>query len=198
MKKQEWKGSTLLAPVPCVMVSVGTAEKYNIITIGWTGILNSQPPKTYISVRPERFSYGLLRENPEFVINLTPDALAKDADFCGMYTGAKVDKFQKTGLTPEWTEGFSAPAIAECPVSLLCKVTDTVDLGTHTMFVADIVKVLVSEELLDGKGKLRLEKAHLCAYVHGDYVSLGKKIGSFGFSAVKKKRATPTGTKEKR
>lgn len=186
MQKVKFRGGTLLGPLPPVMVSCGDAEKSNILTVAWTGILNTIPPKTYISVRPSRFSYGILKEKGEFVLNLTPAALVRAADFCGTYTGAKVDKFAKCRLTRQFVEEVAAPLIEECPVSLCCRVTDTAPLGSHEMFVADIVAVYADEELLDGKGKLHLEKANLCAYAHGEYFALGKKIGSFGFSAAKK------------
>lgn len=186
MKKIKWKGGTLLAPVPPVMVTCGDMENANIITIAWTGIINSEPPKTYISVRPSRHSYGIIKEKGEFVINLTPSRLVRTADFCGIYTGKNVDKFAKCKLTKEEANEVSAPVIAECPVALECKVTDIVPLGTHDMFIADIVAVDVDEELIDEKGKLHLEKAGLTAYAHGDYFALGKKIGSFGFSVKKK------------
>lgn len=186
MQKVKFRGGTLLGPLPPVMVSCGDAEKSNILTVAWTGILNTIPPKTYISVRPSRFSYGILKEKGEFVLNLTPATLVRAADFCGTYTGAKVDKFAKCRLTRQFVEEVAAPLIEECQVSLCCRVTDTAPLGSHEMFVADIVAVYADEELLDGKGKLHLEKANLCAYAHGEYFALGKKIGTFGFSAAKK------------
>ena len=188
MSKIHWKGSTLLAPLPPMMVSCGSMEKPNSITVAWTGILNTIPPKTYISVRPQRHSYGLIKESGEFTINLTPTNLIREADYCGMYTGAKVDKFQKCGLTPEAGVNVSCPSIAQCPVSLECRVSDVISLGTHDMFLADIVTVSVEESLLDESGKLCLERAHLAAFAHGEYYEVGKKIGKFGFSAVKKKK----------
>ena len=189
MAKVKWRGGALLAPVPPVMVSCGDMEKSNIITVAWTGILNTIPPKTYISVRPSRYSYELIKNSGEFVINLSPAELIRTVDSCGVYTGRKVDKFQKYGLTK--TEAFevSAPLIGECPLSLECRVTDVVPLGTHDMFIADIVAVDVDERLLDKEGKLHLDRAHLAAYAHGEYFELGKKIGSFGFSVKKKKKA---------
>ena len=188
MSKIHWKGSTLLAPLPPMMVSCGSMEKPNIITVAWTGILNTIPPKTYISVRPQRHSYELIKESGEFTINLTPTRLIRAADYCGMYTGAKVDKFTKCNLTAEAGVNVACPSIAECPVSLECRVTDVVPLGTHDMFIADIVTVSVDESLLDEKGKLCLERAKLVAFAHGEYYEVGKSIGKFGFSAVKKKK----------
>ena len=188
MAKIHWKGSTLLAPLPPMMVSCGNADKPNIITVAWTGIINTIPPKTYISVRPQRYSYGLIKERGEFTINLTPTHLVRAADYCGMYTGAKVDKFQKCGLTPEAGVNVSCPSISECPISLECRVSDIIPLGSHDMFLADIVTVSVDESLLDEHGKLCLERAHLTAFAHGEYYEVGKVIGKFGFSAVKKKK----------
>ena len=178
----------MLAPLPPAMVSCGSMEKPNIITVAWCGILATHPPKTYISVRPSRHSYGLIKESGEFVINLTPEALVKSCDFCGIYTGKKVAKFKKCGLTPEESEKVSCPSIGESPLSIECKVTDIVPLGSHDMFVADIVSVGVDETLIDENGKLRLDKARLTAFAHGEYFALGKKIGTFGFSTKKKKK----------
>ncbi len=187
MSKIVWRGGALLAPVPPVMVSCGTMEKANIITIAWSGILNTIPPKTYISVRPNRFSYDIIKETREFAINLTSAKDIKSADFCGMYTGKKVDKFKRCNFDKQEASQISCPIIAQAPISLECKVTDIVPMGSHDMFIADIVAVNVDEDLLDKNGKLCIEKANLAAFAHGEYFELGKKIGSFGFSAVKKK-----------
>lgn len=188
MSKIKWKGGALIAPVPPVMVSCGDMENSNIITVAWTGIVNTVPPKTYISVRPSRHSYKMIKESGEFVINLTPARLIKTADYCGIYTGAKVDKFKKCSLNKEEAREVSCPVIAESPLSLECKVTDVIPLGTHDMFLADIVAVDVDEELIDKNGKLDLSRAGLAAFAHGEYFELGKRIGRFGFSAVKKKK----------
>ena len=188
MSKTEWRGGALIAPLPPAMISCGTAEHANIITVAWTGILNTVPPKTYISVRPRRYSYSVIRESGEFVINLTTEQLIRAADYCGMYTGAKVDKFAKCGLHQEEVPGFACPMIAESPLSLACRVTDIVPLGSHDMFMADIVSVHVDDALIGADGRLRLEDAHLAAFAHGEYFALGKKLGKFGFSAVKKKK----------
>ena len=187
MAKIHWKGSALLSPVPAAMVTCARGEEKNIITIAWTGILNSQPPKTYISVRPTRHSYQMIMETREFAINLTPKSLVRAADWCGVYTGAKVDKFARRGLTPEPASEIAAPLIAECPLSLECRVTDTIELGSHTMFLADIVAVDADESLLDAEGKLCIDRAKLVAYAHGDYYELGRRLGKFGFSVAKKK-----------
>lgn len=190
MAKIKWKGGALIAPLPPVMVSCGDMEKSNIITVAWTGIINTIPPKTYISVRPSRHSYNIIKESGEFVLNLTPSKLIRSADYCGIYTGAKVDKFAKCGLTKEKSSGVSCPLIAECPLSLECKVTEVVELGTHDMFMADIVAVNVDDTLIDKNGKLDLGRAGLAAFAHGEYFELGKKIGRFGFSTDKKKKGS--------
>ncbi|MBQ9978917.1 MAG: flavin reductase family protein [Clostridia bacterium] len=188
MAKKTLKGGALVCPLPPTMVSCGDMESSNIITIGWTGILNTVPPKTYISVRPTRHSYNIIKESGEFVINLTPASLVKEADYCGIYTGKKVNKFEKCKLTKEEATVVSCPMIAECPVSIECKVTDIVPLGSHDMFMADIVAVNVAEELFDKDGKFHLEKADLIAYAHGEYFTLGKRLGNIGFSTNKKKK----------
>ena len=188
MSKVKWKGGALIAPLPPVMVTSGDMEKSNIMTVAWTGIINTVPPKTYISVRPSRYSYNIIKESGEFVINLTPARLAQAADYCGIYTGAKVDKFAKCNLTKEDATEVACPLIGESPLSLECKVTEIIPLGTHDMFLADIVAVDVEDSLLDKEGKLHLDRAGLAAYAHGEYFELGKKIGKFGFSATKKKK----------
>ena len=188
MAKIKWKGGALIAPLPPVMVSCGSFEKPNVITVAWTGIINTVPPKTYISVRPSRYSYNLIKESGEFTINLTPASLIKSADYCGIYTGAKVDKFAKCGFTKEEGSEVSCPSIAESPLRLECKVSEIIPLGTHDMFLADIVSVGVDESLVDSKGTLHLDRANLAAFAHGEYFELGKKIGSFGFSVKKKKK----------
>lgn len=194
MAKVIWKGGALLAPVPPVMVSCGTLEKPNIITIGWTGILNTKPPRTYISVRPERFSYPIIRESGEFVINLTPTSLVRAADLCGVRSGREMDKFAHLGLTPLPAGQVSAPLIAQCPVNIECRVFDRIPLGSHDMFLADILAVHVDEECVSPEGKLLMEKCGLAAYAHGEYFSLGRSLGTFGFS-VRKKQSAPPKTK---
>ena len=194
MAKIKWKGGALVAPVPPAMVTCGNEQdgSSNIITVAWTGITNTVPPKTYISIRPSRHSYGLIKESGEFAINLTTTALVRQADWCGVYTGAKVNKFEKCGLTKETASEISCPIIGESPLSLECKVTDIIPLGSHHMFLADIVAVDVDESLMDKDGKLRLDKAGLAAFAHGEYFALGERVGSFGYS-VKKKKKKPTG-----
>jgi flavin reductase (DIM6/NTAB) family NADH-FMN oxidoreductase RutF len=197
MSKIKWKGGALIAPLPPVMISCGDMEKSNIMTVAWTGIVNTIPPKTYISVRPSRYSYNIIKESGEFVINLTPAKIIKAADYCGIYTGAKVDKFAKCNLTKEEANEVKCPLIGESPLSLECKVTEIVPIGTHDMFLADIVAVDVDESLLDKDGRLDLARAGLAAFAHGEYFELGKKIGKFGFSTNKKKKGNKPPQKKK-
>lgn len=189
MAKQHWKGSVLLAPVPPALVSCGTMEHPNVLTIAWTGVLNTHPPMTYISVRPSRHSYPILMERKEFVINLTTSAMCKETDFCGVRSGRDIDKLAACHLTPEPAQTVSAPLIAECPVNLECKITATQELGTHVMMIAEITGVNVEERYIDSKGKLNLQQCGLMAYAHGEYFALGRKLGDFGFSVRKKKKA---------
>ena len=175
-----------LAPVPAVMVSCGTMEKSNIITIAWTGIVNSDPAMTYISVRPSRYSYDLIRESGEFVINLTNDKLIRATDLCGVKSGRDGYKFQLAKLTKEPASQLACPMIAESPISLECRVKQVLPLGSHDMFLAEIVAVNVDESLLDEKGKLHLSHAGLMSYSHGEYFGQGRRLGSFGCSVRKK------------
>ena len=185
MARINLKAGALTAPLPPVLVTVKSGGVSNIITIGWTGILATNPPKTYISVRPSRHSYEMLRESREFVINLAPSALAPAVDFCGIYTGAKLDKFEKCSLTPIESKEVSAPTLAECPVAIECRVTDILPMGTHDVFMADIVSVSCDEAIMDKNGKIRYDRADLLAYVHGEYFRLGELLGRFGFSTDK-------------
>ena len=188
MAKISWKGGALIAPLPPVMVACGKDDTKNIVTVAWTGIINTIPPKTYISLRPSRHSYGIIERDGVFSINLTTSALVRAADYCGMYTGAKKDKFKECALTPEPCENIDCVSIAESPLTLECRVCSVKKLGTHDMFEADIVGVRVDENLLDKNGKLHIERAGLAAYAHGEYFELGKRLGYFGFSAVKHKK----------
>lgn len=191
MARKSFKAGALTAPLPPVMVTVGDMENSNIITIGWTGILSTIPPRTYISVRPERYSYKLLKQTGEFVINLTTANQAKVVDYVGIYTGAKVDKFKECRLTKTASKEVSAPTIAECPLALECRVVEVIPMGTHDVFIADIVSVSCDDGILDEAGKIRFDKAGLLAYAHGEYYALGEKVGRFGFSTDKPKKATP-------
>ncbi|MBQ7363812.1 MAG: flavin reductase family protein [Clostridia bacterium] len=186
MKRVNLKAGALTAPLPPVLVTVGDSEKSNIITIGWTGILSTIPPRTYVSVRPERYSHGLLRERGEFVINLTTEKMAWAVDYAGIYTGAKVDKWHECGLTKAESKCVAPPTVAESPLALECKVTDVISMGTHDVFVADIVNVSCDESILGKDGRLELDRAGLLAYAHGEYFALGEKLGKFGFSTKKK------------
>lgn len=188
MARQSFKPGTLHAPLPAVMVTVGDMEKANIITVAWTGILSSDPPRTYVSVRPSRYSHGMLTESGEFVINLTTEKLALATDFAGIYTGAKVDKFEKLGLTKLPSECVAPPTIEGTPLALECRVFDVLHFGTHDVFMADIVNVSCDESILDG-GRICLDRAGLIAYAHGEYFALGEKLGKFGFSATKETKA---------
>lgn len=188
MKKVQWRGGALVAPLPPVMVTCGNEEKANIITIAWTGILNTIPPKTYISVRPSRYSYNIIKETKEFVINLTTSELVRACDYCGVKSGDKFNKFEDMKLTTQKASVVSAPLLEQSPVNIECKVTDIVPLGSHDMFIADIVAVNVAEDFIDKDGKLHLDKANLVAYSHGEYFKLGEKLGAFGFSVRKKKK----------
>ena len=193
MAKIKWKGGAMLAPVPPALVTCSDGERDNVLTVAWTGITNTVPPKTYISVRPSRYSHGIIKKSGEFAINLTTRDLVRSADWCGVYTGAKVDKFSRCRLTKEPANEIGCPLIAESPLSLECRVTDVISLGSHDMFLADIVAVDVDESLLDADGKLQLDRAGLVAYAHGDYFELGRRLGGFGFSVAKKK---PKGKKK--
>jgi flavin reductase (DIM6/NTAB) family NADH-FMN oxidoreductase RutF len=198
MGKVSWNGGALLAPIPPVMVSCGDMDNSNIITVAWTGLLNTLPPKTYISIREKRYSYGIIKERGEFVINLTPATLVRSADFCGIYTGLKVDKFKKCGLTKEPASVVGCPLIAECPLSIECRVTQIIPLGSHDMFMADIVAVNVDEALIDKSGRLNIKKANLAAFAHGEYFELGRSLGTFGFSVRKNKKGRLSAEKSTR
>lgn len=188
MSKQFWKGGALLAPVPPVLVTCGTAENTNILTVGWTGICATHPPMTYISVRPTRHSYGIIKETGEFAVNLTTTAMVRTADFCGVRSGRDTDKIKACGLHLIQTDFAAVPVLEESPVSLVCKVRQIIPLGSHDMFLAEIVGTAVGERYIDSKGKLNLQQSGLLAYAHGEYFALGRKCGSFGFSVQKKRR----------
>lgn len=188
MGKVTWKPGTFLYPLPAVMVSCGTMEKSNIITVAWTGILNTNPAMVYISVRPERYSYDLIKGQGEFVINLTNKNLAKATDWCGVKTGAKVDKFKEMKLHKEKAKYVKCPMIKESPVSVECKVKEIKELGSHHMFIAKVLAINSDEKYINEKGAFDISKCDLIAYSNGHYYQLGKKIGKFGFSVKKKKK----------
>ncbi len=188
MAKVTWKPGTFIYPLPAVMVSCGTMEKSNIITVAWTGILNTDPATVYISVRPSRYSYNLIKESGEFVINLTTRKLAKATDWCGVKTGEKVDKFKSLNLHKEKAKFVKCPMIKESPVSVECRVKEIRKLGTHDMFIAEVLAINADEKYINEKGAFDISKCDLIAYSNGHYYTLGKKIGKFGFSVQKKKK----------
>lgn len=178
----------MLSPVPPVLVSCGNMKKHNVLTVAWTGILSTHPPMMYISLRPERYSYNIIKDTGEFVINLATEKLVFAADYCGVRSGRDMDKFEKMNLTPEPASKISAPIIAESPLNIECEVREIVNLGSHDMFVSEIVAVNVDDSAFNSAGKLDFVKCGLLAYAHGEYFTLGKKLGGFGFSVKKKKK----------
>ena len=188
MSKVQWKGGTFIYPIPAVMVSCGTMEESNIITVAWTGILNTNPAMCYISVRPERYSHNIIKENGEFAINLTTRQLAYATDWCGVKSGRDVDKFKEMKLTKEKANIISVPLIKESPVSVECKVKEIGPLGSHDMFVAEIVAIDADEKYIDEKGAFDISKCDLIAYANGGYYPLESKIGKFGYSVQKKSK----------
>ena len=195
--KQSWKPGTMIYPLPAVLISCGESdEEYNLFTVAWTGTVCTNPPMCYISVRPERHSYEIIKRTGEFVINLTTASLARATDWCGVRSGRDYDKFAEMGLTAEAAAVVKAPIVAESPVSIECRVKQIVPLGSHDMFIADVVNVLVDEEYINPEtGKLELERADVIAYSHGEYFHLGKAIGHFGWSVRKKKKTHKPRTK---
>ena len=190
MAKQDWKPGNMIYPLPAVMVSVGnSAENYNIITIAWTGTICSDPPMCYISVRKCRHSHRILKETGEFVINLTTKDLAYATDWCGVRSGRQYNKFEEMHLTPGKARLVNAPLIEESPVNIECRVTEIKELGTHDMFLAEVVNVKADEQYIDEKtGAFSLHKSNPICYSHGHYFEVGKKIGKFGFAVEKKKK----------
>ena len=186
MGKITWKGGTFVYPLPAVMVSCGDMKNSNIITVAWTGIINTNPAMCYISVRPERFSHELIKKNGELVINLTTKELARATDWSGVKSGRVFDKFKEMGLTKEKATIVKSPMIAESPISVECKVDKILPLGSHDMITAKIVAINVSDKFVNEKGAFDISKCDLMAYANGGYYPLGKKIGQFGFSVMKK------------
>lgn len=186
MAKQTWKAGNMLYPLPAVMVSVADKEgNYNIITIGWAGTICTNPPMLSISVRPERYSYHMIEETGDFVVNLTTEDLAYATDYCGVKSGREVDKFKELHLTAEKANHVQAPLIGECPVNIECKVVKKEELGSHHMFIAEVKAVHVDEAFMDEKNRFALEKTKPIVYVHGEYYSLGNLLGTFGYSIRK-------------
>ena len=188
MAKVTWKAGTFLYPIPAVMVSCGTMEESNIITVAWTGILNTDPAMVYISVRPSRYSYNLIKNQGEFVINLTTKDLVKATDWCGVKTGAKVDKFKEMKLNKEKAKFVKCPMIKESPVSVECRVKEIKELGSHHMFIAEVLAINSDEKYIDENGAFDISKCNLISYSNGNYYEMGKKLGKFGFSVQKKKK----------
>ena len=189
MGKQNWKAGNMLNPVPAVMVTVADEDgRANIITVAWAGTVCTNPPMVSISVRPSRYSYDIIQRTGEFVINLTNEKLVRSCDYCGVVSGRDVDKFQKMNLTPLPMEHVKAPGIAESPVNIECKVTEIQPLGSHTMFVAEVVGVVVEDAYMDESGRFGINETGLVVYSHGEYFALGEKLGKFGYSVKKSEK----------
>lgn len=197
MSRTIWKSGTFIYPVPAVLVTSGDMENSNIITVAWTGIMNTNPAIVYISVRPERHSYKMIKENKEFIINLTNEDLAYATDWCGVRSGSKYDKFKEMNLTKEKAKFVKAPIIKESPVAIECKVIEEREFGSHTTFVAEVLSIDADDKYIDKNGAFDISKCKLIAYANGGYYSLGKKIGKFGYSVQKKKRNTKKTTNKK-
>ena len=189
MGKISWKPGNMLNPVPAVMVSVtDKAGNNNIITVAWAGTVCTNPPMLSISVRPERFSYNMIKETGEFVVNLTTEKLLRACDYCGVKSGRDVDKFKELHLTPLAMQHVSAVGISQSPVNIECRVRKIEELGSHTMFIADVVGVTVDDKYMDGTGKFHINDTGLVMYSHGEYFGFGDKLGSFGYSVRKTKK----------
>lgn len=189
MGKEIWKAGNMLNPVPAVMVSVADKEgNANILTVAWAGTICTNPPMLSISVRPERYSYHMIKETNEFVVNLTTKDLVKETDFCGVRSGRDVDKYKELGLTKSKMEHVSAPGIAESPVNIECKVRKIEELGSHHMFIADVVGVVVDDKYFDETNRFHINDTNLIMYSHGEYFALGEKLGKFGYSVKKSKK----------
>ncbi len=186
--KEDWKAGTMVYPVPAIMVSCGDIDgEANIFTASWTGTICTNPPMCYVSIRPERYSYDIIKDRMEFALNLSTKALAKETDWCGVVSGRKFDKFKETGLTKDRAKFISAPLISECPISIECKVKDIIKLGSHDMFIANVVNVRVDDKYINkDTGALDLYSADMLSYCHGEYFNLGDFVGYFGWSISKK------------
>lgn len=188
MEKTKWKAGNMIYPLPAVMVSCGNEADANIVTVAWTGTICTNPPMTYISLRPSRYSYNLIKESGYFVINLTTESIVKETDFCGVKSGRDVDKFKEMNLTCIRDEETHCPMIGESPVSIVCETVEIKELGSHHMFIANVKAVYVDESYMDEKGKFQLNETGLIAYSHGSYLSIGEELGTFGYSISKKKK----------
>jgi flavin reductase (DIM6/NTAB) family NADH-FMN oxidoreductase RutF len=188
MAKRTMKPGTMISPLPAVLISCGDMEHSNVFTAAWTGILSSDPPRAYVSIRPERHSYGIISKKKEFVINLVSSKLAKALDYCGVKSGRDEDKFLACSLKKIDSTEVTCPTIKQSPLSLECRVFEIVPMGSHDMFMADIVSVSADEHLFDKQGRLELEKSDLISYIHGQYFSQGRLLGNFGWSVRKKEK----------
>ena len=193
INKVRWKAGNMIYPLPAVMVSCGDEEVSNIVTVAWTGTICTNPPMTYISLRPTRHSYDIIKRTGVFVINLTTQDLVFATDFCGVKSGRDFDKFAQMGLTIERDEDYYCPMIAESPVSIVCETVEIKELGSHHMFIANVKAVYVDEQYMNEKGKFELNETGLIAYSHGSYLETGKELGTFGYSISKKKKAKEQG-----
>lgn len=204
LKKTKWKAGNMIYPLPAVMVSCGDEEVANIVTVAWTGTICTNPPMTYISLRPARHSYDIIKRTGVFVINLTTEDLVRATDFCGVKSGRDLDKFAEMGLTIERDEDYHCPMILESPVSIVCETVEIKELGSHHMFIANVKAVYVDESYMNEKGKFELNHTGLIAYSHGSYLRTGEELGTFGYSISKKKKAemqkaaTPLKTKDQK
>lgn len=195
MAREIWKAGTFIYPLPAVLVTSGNMENSNILTVAWTGIVNTNPAMCYISVRPERFSYNIIKESGEFIINLTNERLAYATDWCGVRSGAKFDKFKEMNLTKEKAKFVKCPIIKESPVAIECKVKEIKELGSHHMIIAEVLSIDADKRYIDENGAFDISKCDLIAYSNGNYYSLGRKIGRFGFSVEKKKNKRKNNTR---
>lgn len=195
--KRVWKSGTFIYPIPAALVSSGTMEKSNILTVAWTGIINTNPAIVYVSIRPERYSYNLIKKNKEFVINLTNENLVYETDWCGVKSGSEFDKFKELNLTKQKGKFVKCPLIKESPVSIECKVIEEKKYGSHVCFIAEVLSIDADNKYFDENGAFDISKCNLIAYANGGYYSLGKKLGTFGYSVSKKNKNKIKNVREK-
>ena len=196
--KRVWKSGTFIYPIPAALVSSGTMEKSNILTVAWTGIINTNPAIVYVSIRPERYSYNLIKRNKEFVINLTNENLVYETDWCGVKSGSEFDKFKELNLTKQKGKFVKCPLIKESPVSIECKVIEEKQYGSHVCFIAEVLSIDADNKYFDENGAFDISKCNLIAYANGGYYSLGKKLGTFGYSVSKKNKNKIKNVREKK
>ena len=195
--KRVWKSGTFIYPIPAALVSSGTMEKSNILTVAWTGIINTNPAIVYVSIRPERYSYNLIKKNKEFVINLTNENLVYETDWCGVKSGSEFDKFKELNLSKQKGKFVKCPLIKESPVSIECKVIEEKKYGSHVCFIAEVLSIDADNKYFDENGAFDISKCNLIAYANGGYYSLGKKLGTFGYSVSKKNKNKIKNVREK-